>query len=497
MTDRPDIADTLVRAGDVAGRVGEMLRDAGFAGERYPALKRMPGGLPPIDLLSALDRPDDARLATLMELLSDSKSVPIDKVEKAIAPLPLDDLQKAGMVESSGADVRGLASAFAFDGVIAAGDPMDQIGEERFVASVSISTTQAAHLAVFPGGGTALDLGTGSGVLALIAARESERAVGVDVNPRALSFAAFNQRLNGIENVTWREGDWLEPVRGESFDLVIANLPFAICPDTTLLYRDSGGEGDRFLRQLVRDTAGHVAEGGFATVLCNWIHREDDWEEPLREWAAGLGCDAVLLHFRSQDPVTYAMAWNSAIPSLGAAEFTDTVKRWVDYLEQTGVEQIGHGALVLRRRACDQNWIRAFHLDGGGPSGPGGAQLERVFAGCDFLDRPAAEQFRALLGSPWRPAEGHRLDQTVFYDGAAYGSGGAVLSRQSGLNLSAQVDPRVVPVLVGCDGRRPLSDLIGESTVPEGLDRAGFHSLCINTAKDLIARGFLTGAPLQ
>lgn len=46
--------------------------------------------------------------------------------------------------------------------------------------------------------GTALDLGTGGGVQALLAARHSRRVVAVDVNPRALRYTAFNARLNGL-----------------------------------------------------------------------------------------------------------------------------------------------------------------------------------------------------------------------------------------------------------------------------------------------------------
>ena len=52
-------------------------------------------------------------------------------------------------------------------------------------------------------------------------------------------------------------------------------------------------------------------------------------------------------------------------------------------------------------------------------------------------------------------------------------------------------------VLVGCNGTRPLSQLIEETPVPEGLDHSGFHSLCLSTVRELIARGFLVGDPLD
>ena len=64
----------------------------------------------------------------------------------------------------------------------------------------------------------------------------------VDVNPRALRYAALNARLNGLANVETREGSWLEPVADERFDLVVCNPPYVLSPDRDYLFRD-GGEG--------------------------------------------------------------------------------------------------------------------------------------------------------------------------------------------------------------------------------------------------------------
>ena len=69
--------------------------------------------------------------------------------------------------------------------------------------------------------------------------------------------------------------------------------------------------------------------------------------------------------------------------------------------------------------------------------------------------------------------------------------------QQPGLNLAAHVDMRVVGMLLACDGKRPLSDVIAQTQPPEGLDRSGFHSLCLDTVRHLIATGYLVGEPLQ
>ena len=72
-----------------------------------------------------------------------------------------------------------------------------------------------------------LDLGTGSGVGAVFAARRGFRAVAVDVNPQAVRCARINALLHRQEErIDVRQGDLFSPVAGESFDLVLFNPPF-------------------------------------------------------------------------------------------------------------------------------------------------------------------------------------------------------------------------------------------------------------------------------
>lgn len=72
-----------------------------------------------------------------------------------------------------------------------------------------------------------LDLGTGSGVGAVFAARRGFRVTAVDVNPRAVACARINVLVHGLEErVEARRGDLFDPVAGETFDLVAFNPPF-------------------------------------------------------------------------------------------------------------------------------------------------------------------------------------------------------------------------------------------------------------------------------
>ena len=78
----------------------------------------------------------------------------------------------------------------------------------------------------------ALDVGTGCGVQALHATRHADAVVATDVSARALAFARLTLALNGARAVDLRQGDLLEPARGEQFDLVVSNPPFVITPRT-------------------------------------------------------------------------------------------------------------------------------------------------------------------------------------------------------------------------------------------------------------------------
>jgi release factor glutamine methyltransferase len=72
-----------------------------------------------------------------------------------------------------------------------------------------------------------LDMGTGSGVCAISAARHARRVVAVDINPTAVRCAGINARLNDREQrIEVRHGDLFAPVVGERFDLILFNPPF-------------------------------------------------------------------------------------------------------------------------------------------------------------------------------------------------------------------------------------------------------------------------------
>src|SRR2546421_9176516 len=133
---------------------------------------------------------------------------------------------------------------------------------------------------------------------------------------------------------TTRPGDLFQPVATDMFDLIVANPPYVLSPDTSLQFRDSGMAGDGLSRTVVQEAARHLKDGGFASILVSWAHaQEQAWGEPLAGWGRGICCDALLLRFRTYDPLTYASLWIKE-----ETEFAGTLDRWLDYYGRLGIQ---------------------------------------------------------------------------------------------------------------------------------------------------------------
>jgi release factor glutamine methyltransferase len=122
---------------------------------------------------------------------------------------------------------------------------------------------------------SALDLGTGSGAIALAIKHERPgvRVVGVDSSAAALAVANRNGAALGL-HVDWRQGRWFEPVEGERFDLVLANPPYIAAGDAHLAALRfeplsalvAGADGLDAVREIITAASGYLERGGWLLV---------------------------------------------------------------------------------------------------------------------------------------------------------------------------------------------------------------------------------------
>jgi release factor glutamine methyltransferase len=118
-----------------------------------------------------------------------------------------------------------------------------------------------------------LDLGTGSGAIALSVASERPhwRITGVDVSAQALEIAARNAQALGFAHVRWLESRWFDAVSGERFDLILANPPYIAASDPALakltaepkLALVAGPTGLEALSAIIAEAPRHLYDGGW------------------------------------------------------------------------------------------------------------------------------------------------------------------------------------------------------------------------------------------
>jgi release factor glutamine methyltransferase len=113
---------------------------------------------------------------------------------------------------------------------------------------------------------TVLDMGTGSGIGAVFAARRAARVVAVDINPEAVRCTRLNALLHGVDaRVIAYQGDLFAPLAGERFDLILFNPPFFRGRARNLL--DHAWRSDDTVERFAASLGDHLLPGGRALVL--------------------------------------------------------------------------------------------------------------------------------------------------------------------------------------------------------------------------------------
>jgi methylase of polypeptide subunit release factors len=419
----------------------------------------------PVDVPSHLRRTRAATpLDTLIRLFFLGEPVDVDAARRAVEPMALERWIEASLVAVEDGQAVPRVKALPCGDLLLVADMPARIrrtGADDFVMGFSKSSAVLGRTMVPVRGRRALDLGTGSGALALLASPRYEHVHATDKNPRAVGFAAFNVRLNAVGNVACAAGDLFEPVAGHRFDLIISNPPYVIAPRTRYLFRDSGVRGDEFCRDLARLAVTYLEEGGYCQFMANWAHRAGQpWEEVLAGWFEGTGCDVIVWGAETQDAPSYATNWIQQTEADKLDQLAPLFDQWMSYFESEGIEEITYGLISMRRSSGRAGRIRLVKVPKNF-SAPAGEHVLRRFALEDYL--AAITDDRQLLDERFRLSPDVRIEQHY----APKEGGLAAISTHLHLSrdpayYTMEADPAVATLVVSYRGERRLREVLEE-----------------------------------
>lgn len=226
---------------------------------------------------------------TLLQLFIDGESVAADRVARGTSPAFVAAAVESGIAEQDGQTLRSKLCLFPCYGKFIVTDRASRnpainqvmwLWGESYILGGLVKRTPRKR---------AIDLGTGSGVHALLASSHCESVVGIDINPRALEFARFNAALNGITNAEFVLSDLFAAVQG-GCDLLLANPPYI--PDTTAAAGDNfwsgGDEGTGILRRIVEALPDRLESSGTAHIVALYPLRPGrSLKEQCDRWLSG------------------------------------------------------------------------------------------------------------------------------------------------------------------------------------------------------------------
>ncbi len=125
------------------------------------------------------------------------------------------------------------------------------------------STSRSAR-----GGEKVLEIGTGSGILAILAAKQGADVTATDINEEAVECARKNAIKNRAEGIEFLQGDLFAPVSGRKFDLIIFNPPYLPREEKyTDKKIDMSYNSSETLERFLKEYRNYLTEGGCALIV--------------------------------------------------------------------------------------------------------------------------------------------------------------------------------------------------------------------------------------
>ena len=122
-------------------------------------------------------------------------------------------------------------------------------------------------------GQSVLEIGTGSGIVAMYASKLTSKVTATDINFDAVELASKNFKANNIDNIELLFGNLFEPVKNRKFDVILFNTPYLPTEndevlDDNLNYAFDGGlDGRKVIDVFLNEVKNHLNDGGVVQLI--------------------------------------------------------------------------------------------------------------------------------------------------------------------------------------------------------------------------------------
>ena len=138
-------------------------------------------------------------------------------------------------------------------------------------------------------GKSVLEIGTGSGIVAMYASKLTDKVTVTDINFDAIQLAESNFKANNIDNVELLFGHLFEPVKDRKFDVILFNTPYLpteegeVIEDNLNYAFDGGLNGRKVIDLFLNEVKNHLNDGGIVQLIQSSLSDNDETLNKLDE----------------------------------------------------------------------------------------------------------------------------------------------------------------------------------------------------------------------
>lgn len=200
--------------------------------------------------------------------------------------------------------------------------------------------------------GKVLDLGSGSGFFAFRSILGgAEEAWATDILERATQFAEFGKRLNNIEGVVCATADLFSAAKGETFDTIIAHVPYVPTLKRKWAWHSGGEDGEELTGRILSELPNYLRPGGRLYCKALGTDREQPFELRIRQWLGERQSQFDVLvaaweqHESSQFLRNVLPGSDARATSVDRSDYLTWLRIWKDL----GIQQVASVLIVVQR----------------------------------------------------------------------------------------------------------------------------------------------------